>query len=594
MAGMDFYVKNGSVAVYDVNGVPIISTVVYFDARDWLFVYLRKTATEAIVGAGRLDLPNVEAILTGNFMPNSGSDVLTIQAPSKGYKIRDLRIWNCQKTAEQMNLVRNYLPTPTMVPYSPGYALMLNNGDRYGLQVLANGWLAPSKMPAWVRTPKFARIVRYDGRGEYNGEPWRKELGLGGGQIPPTTWQLGYQYHVMTATGTLVTAPELGAQPGNNAYWQGDTALGFYVKLAGLTPSGFTAIVTATGSTVPWPNQMLATNPNTDQIWLKDDNGVVYLCKLEASGNYGAAFVASTGTLSNQQDANTISFLAGTGSTLGVDSFGSVVQKAYAGTVTTPPLYLYLHDVLLEDVGGSQTFQRWTDPSVFGTKYGFPALKTFGQLSLTNTATLLKGSYKLILDVGNIGQADQDFDGFRLDITVADTTIRQTLLPNYSGTGFRGQQEIDFDLDHDVVGEWLLTLSWLNAYSDPARGTARQLIVYGYQVRRLETNLYRVSLAPGGPDLVRYPDLQTLNYGQVPGGWLVAFNSHGTIVVANHEGTVYPENDTARSAYPLANLLTGVTALRREDVIVTSGNFILPDAADSVIMAFGTGLGVSS
>lgn len=574
------------------------------NASAWVFVYLRKTATSCAFGFGTLTASNAESSLDGAFATNTGEDSLVVSAmATQGLEIRDLRIWNVAKTSSQMALVRNYLPCQTVVPYRIGHVLTLNDGDRYGLQVLANGWLAPSRMPAWVRTPKFARVVRYDGRGEYQGEPWRKEVGLGGGQVPPSTWQLGNQFYNYTATGTTVAAPTLGAMPGSNDYWQKDATgtPGSYILLSGSTAFGTTATVATTGVGAPWPNLMVATNPVMDQVWLKDDAGHDYLCKLEASGNYGARFVATPGTLSNQEQADAVWFLAGTGYTLGVTGYGSVVQKAYSGSVVTPPLYLYLHEILLESVGGAQTLQRWTDPTIFGLQQGFPALNEAGELNLTNSATLLAGTYKLVLDVGNAGKVDEEFDGFRVDITVADTTINRTLLPGSTGSNFRGETEIEFELDHDVVGDWLLTLSWLNAFSDPARGTARQLVVYGYRLRRLETNLFRVSIATSGttPDLYRYPDLRTASFQQVPGGWLLELGSYGTVFQTAHEGTVYPANDTTRSKFPLANLLTGVTGERREDMLAVDSNngdspfFVLVDASEPVIPSFGTGVGVS-
>jgi hypothetical protein len=40
-------------------------------------------------------------------------------------------------------------------------------------------------------------------------------------------------------------------------------------------------------------------------------------------------------------------------------------------------------------------------------------------------------------------------------------------------------------------------------------------------------------------------------------GWLAEFNSYGTIQTRVREAVVRPENDTTRSRYPLANILTG-------------------------------------
>jgi len=180
---------------------------------DWAFIYLRKTANSANFGFGALGVAVSESAGLGDLASNSGVDSLTILAAKGDYWLRDLRIWQTQKSVADMDLIRNYLPLETIVPYTVGSVQALNDNDRYGLRLLANGWLAADKMPAWVRTPKAARLVRYNGQGEFVGEPWRKQTGLGGGQIPPPTWQLGDQYYSMTATGTLVVSPDVSPIP---------------------------------------------------------------------------------------------------------------------------------------------------------------------------------------------------------------------------------------------------------------------------------------------------------------------------------------------------------------------------------------------
>ena len=554
----------------------------------WAFVYFVKTSSTVTVGKGDLTTPATETSLTGfTLLDNSGDDLLIISGVNGAYQIRDLRIWNTAKTTAEMELVRNHAPVQTVVPYRVGHVLSLNTGDRYGLRVLPTGWLAPAALPGWVRSPKFAQVVRYDANAEYKGEAYRKEVGLGGGQIPPTPWTLGQQFYSLTADGTITVAPQLGAVPGVNAFWQADTAPGSYIVLNGSVSAGTTAVVTASGSGAsPWPNLMEATNPVQESIWLHDDDGHVYQVKLEASGT-GAAFVAIPGTLSNQEQGDAQAFLATSGTYLGVTGYGSVVQKAYSGTVVTPPLFMYLNDTLLEDVGGAETLARWTDPNSFGLDQGVPALDENGELAFTNSSTLRAGNYQLTLDLGNIGKVDDEFDGFRIDVTVADITFNQTALSGYKGSNFRALHTLDFYLDHDVNGDWLLTLDWLNAFSDPSRGLARQLAVYGYKLRRLETNLYEVTLAGAGtePVLTRL-SLVGQQYGTIPGGWLISFNSYGTVTRSAHEGTVYPSNDTLTSRYPLADLLTGQTNQRREDVI-SAGTFCLYDDA-TIAVSLGT------
>jgi hypothetical protein len=554
---------------------------------DWAFVYVKKDKDALYTGFGSLTAAVTEAIDVGPyaFIPNAGDDLLLFQGASMPYQIRDVRIWNCVKTQDEMELVRQHQPQATQVLYRIGHVLSLNTGDRYGLKVLPTGWLAPTSMPAWVRSPKFASVIRYNSAGEYQGEAYRKELGLGGGRVLPTPWKLGEQYYSLTADGTVVVSPPLGMMPGANSVWQNDTAPGDYIVLTGtdVTTSGVTAVVVSTGTSSPWPNLMEATNPIRDSIWL--ENGTqLYECKLRAAGTAigssltaftAAEFVTTSRFDSNQQQGDTAAFLAVPGSYLTVDASGSVVQAPYSGTVTTPPLFMYLHETLLENPTGSEMLNRWTDPSTFGLDNGVPSLPGIGQLGFTNDSALLAGTYRLEVDLGNIGRVDDDFDGFRLDITVADTTFNKTMLAGYKGSNFRGLDELDFILDHDIVGGWIMTFDWLNSYRNPARGQARQLAVYGYRLQRLETNLYQVSLASSGT--VPLVSHLAFSYGTIPGGWLAEVNSYGTVSVMAHEGTVYPANDTLRSRYPLANVLTGVTEERREDVII-AGTFCLPDA----------------
>lgn len=561
---------------------------------NWTFVGVRKSAGSAVFAAGDYSAGYTnyaaQAAVVYAYADNSDQDVLLVQGGTYGCALRDVRVWNSQKTAAELAKAYYHQPTPTGVPYRISAVVSLNTTDRSGLKVLPTGWVVPAAMPAWVRAPKYARVLRYDSSGQYKGEPWRKEVGLGGGQMPPARWQLGQQFYSMTATGVLVAAPQLGALPGSSAFWRADAtgAPGKYIVLTGSTASGTTAVVTTSGSGAsPWPNRMEAVNPIQDVIWLPDDAGHVYAARLEASGNYTAQFKVTAGTQSYQEQGGALAQLASPGTVLGVTGYGSVVQKVSTGTRTTPNLYMYLHDTLLEDVGGAQTFARWTDPSAFGTTIGFPALKQAGELALTNTTALAPGVYRLRLDLGNVGKVDDNFNGYRLELILADVVVDTTALSGFSGSDFRGVHEVEFVLDHAIPANWILTLNWFNDLVAPTRGTARQLVLYGYALRRLETNVYQVSIAGAGtvPAITRLTVLNQ-NYGTIPGGWMLGYNSYGTVVQTTHEGTKYAQNDTLRTKYSLANGLTGCTESHREDVLV-AGTRLLPDSTDPVLTSFG-------
>ena len=224
------------------------------------------------------------------------------------------------------------------------------------------------------------------------------------------------------------------------------------------------------------------------------------------------------------------------------------------------------------------------------------ALKEAGELSFTNSASIVAGTYRLLLDGGNIGKVDDEFDGYKLEITVGDTVIQRTFLAGYKGSNFRGQQEFEFDLENSISGEWLLTVAWSNGASDELRGTVRQLAIYGYQLRHLKTSLWQGTIASFGTTPGLNPLPISGQWTTTPGGWLAEYNSFGTVSNWAHEGTIYPSNDTLTSRYPLADLLTGVTANRREDVMIgikPSGGSLgafynLPDTADPTIAPFGT------
>jgi len=564
----------------------------------WHLFGMGFTTTADVFLDGDLSSFNYSALGGGGLVATTDDTVLSLSGKSRRYKIHDLRIWTEVKTYGQMELVHNYQPRPTQTLYSLGHILAANDGDRFGLKVLPRGWLVPAQLPAWVRTPKYARVERYDGGGEYQGEARFKEVGLGGGQMPPYNWQLGTQGPTLTGAGTVVVSTQIGAYPGTNAYWGKDSIPGTYIELSGSTASGSIAVVQTWGSGgLPWPHHMEATNPCFDAVWVPDQTGHVYKVTLEAGSDYTARFVATPGTYGNQEETGAHVGLSGTTAAnyLVVTGYGSVVQQPYAGTLTTPPLYMYLHDVLLEDVGGSTTYNRWTDPNVDGQSIGYPTIDQAGEISLTNSTSLRAGTYRLKVTSGNLGKVDEAFDGFRVLITVGDATIDRTLLAGYGGNNFTGTDEFEFSLDHDIDGEWLLTFDWTNPYEDVTRGTIRQLVIYGYQLRRLETNIYKVDVQVAGtePDVERMAIFgETGDGGVTPGGWMAQYNDYGTVATWRHEGTVYPSNDTLTSRYPLANLLTGMTGDKREDVLFTVYGtrswFVLPTASTTTLSGTST------
>lgn len=198
----------------------------YVPADSWGFVYIRKTSTSAWFGAGETVI--VESNSLGAFTGASDSDHIDLFAGETIMGLHDVRVWNACKTAGDMDLVRYHSPTPTIVNYPIGFMYTANHQDRYGLQVLPNGWVTTGDMPAWVRKSAQAAVRRYDEMGQYTGQSRFKETGLGGGHSLPALYQLGVQYGAMTANGTAVVSTEHGQLPGVNDLFLTSYGVGTY------------------------------------------------------------------------------------------------------------------------------------------------------------------------------------------------------------------------------------------------------------------------------------------------------------------------------------------------------------------------------
>jgi hypothetical protein len=295
-----------------------------------------------------------------------------------------------------------------------------------------------------------------------------------------------------------------------------------------------------------------------------------------------------------EQPTGAVTEVAVPGTIMSVTPYGEVYQKASSGTVTRPYAYLYSERTLLEDV--DDAYDRWTErdnPQPCANRLPIPdpiaGLATNGVLEFTNSAPLEPGYYRLEITSGNIGQPDEAFDGFNVEIQVDATLLQRRLLAGRTGYNVTGTDVFEFEIDSATVGEWLLTITWLNAFADESAGVARRLAIYGYRLYRLSRNLYQVSIAASGttPDTTA---LYTGGYtGTTPGGWLMSLNSEGVPVRWQHESTIYPANDTVVSTLPLSALLTGSTHLRVSDVLIRNGtayDYVLTDAGSTPLPPF--------
>lgn len=289
-----------------------------------------------------------------------------------------------------------------------------------------------------------------------------------------------------------------------------------------------------------------------------------------------------------------------------VTNSGTLV--AYTGTNTTPPLYMYLESRVISQYPGSAVWTgggNTTTPSdnavdvsaiptlvsvdQYGTWLNTPVLGEAGVLEFNSSGTLPAGPYRLSLVSGQVGQADVDFTGFSVSINLNDTVINEHLLTGHRGYNFSGTDTFDFFLNDAVTsGGYLLSFDWTNPAQDTSRGTKRQLAIYGYTLRRIATELFKVTATSGTTPTVTPLDMTNYTSGTTPGGWYAHINSSGVNASYRHEASIYPANDTVTASYPLGDTLTGLTNDRREDIIYTGTTVVVHDTGSFTFPAFGT------
>jgi hypothetical protein len=296
---------------------------------------------------------------------------------------------------------------------------------------------------------------------------------------------------------------------------------------------------------------------------------------LLSSGTLDATLVGTLVTTAGNQTR-----LSQGGFELTLNSYGTVYEEWTGTLADTPPLYLYLNSRIKDDV--ADAYAVWTskdDSSLFGNKQSpkIAALDSNGVIEFENTSALEPGYYRLSITSGNAGKADEDFDGFSVEINIDDYLIIGRLCQNERGSDFRATDVFEFKLDQVVASPWFLSINWLNAYSNAARGVARRLVIDGYKMEKIQTELFEVTLDQlgNGPIITR---MDTSVFSPtVPGGWLATFNCYGTVVQWRHESQVYPSNDTVDAVVPLSSVVTSNTADRREDWTTSSGSIVIPD-----------------
>jgi hypothetical protein len=565
---LDFPDDQNALILNVLNVTGTYATVASLPVYSGTFTNVVVGLTGAYVVYGAAPLSETLTVTTTNIGRNfevfsdAGDGFYISHGSNRDFSIQDVRMWNVLKVPAAIGTLHDCHKTPTMATYWPTSVQVVGNGDMYGLKATPAGFVYPDKMPPGVRFNKLVRIQRYDSMGRYRGEPRYQEVGLGSGTLcqDALPYHLGLAVNTLPATGTMVVSTSHGQMPGFNSLWQ-----------------SFSGTV---------PPSMVSTNPCQDRVWIKDESGTnVYEVMLVSSGTAGASLQGTlVETVGNQTRLASV-----LGYELTVNAYGTVFQT-YTGTASDmTPLYLYLNSRTKDDVTNARAV--WTakdDYTLFGNTQSpqIAALDANGILEFENSSALEPGYYRLSITSGNVGKVDEDFDGFSVEISVDDYMIVTRLCANDSGSDFRTTDVIEFKLDQTIASPWFLSVNWLNAYSNPSRGVARKLVIDNYKLEKIQTELYKITLAPTGDQpVVTRLDTSTFS-NSVPGGWLATFNSYGTVVQWRHESQVYPANDTVESVVPLSSVMTSNTLDRREDWITNAGSIVIPDSVELPMPVF--------
>ena len=571
----------------------------------WNFAYISSDGSTATFGIGTLASAGTSYSTSASFAegnPDTDGGPTVTASAGAAFAIHDLRVWNVSKNAAELDLVRYHAPTKLTALYPLGFFYTLDRQDKHGIGVLPSGWAYPAPLAASYRRSTQALIQRYDSMGVYTGEARFKEVGIGGEHPLPPAYTLGQQFIAMTASGVAPFSTSQGQLPGWNKLWQATNYAGYYDVLNGSTSSG--SIVTSVygGTASPWPNNMDQTNPFRQFVFVQDVSGSrAYQVSLD--GNSGSTWLSAVPAVLGRSafeisvypdyigsmPTGAYTLLTGPGCILAAAN-GTGTSAAYSGTIQTPPLYMYTESRVVGQFPGATV---WTGgnftttpadngvnpaamPSIvtvnaYGTWLNTPVLGTAGVLEFsTSSGTLPAGPYRLTVFSGQIGQPDKDFTGFDVVINVNETLIDARLLSGMSGYNFSGEDTFEFQLEAGITGNFLTSFTWTNPALDTTKGTQRQLAIYGFSLRRIHVDLYKVTLTGAGtlPSIAPLA-VDSFTSGTTPGGWYGAINSWGSLVAYTHESTIYTHNDTVTSNYPLGDTLTALTNERMDDIIYT-------------------------
>lgn len=541
-------------------------------------------------------------------------------------QLHDFMVWGDLRTQAQLENLR----APVLVasgtvaqrPYVAGVS-----SDRWALEILPSGWVVPTEADAAPEVYPLGEVRRYAGTGRYEGNSAYKQVGLGGAQTIPEQWQLGTQGPAVPATGQVVVAGTWG-EPGINSWWAGSYGT-IYGVAAPYTPEGgTTTMAILSGSNNDWPPALAQYNVGYDRVYLKGDNNYAYEVRIDDLGD-GPVFVASiplrprperelpmvdTALRGGREVVTDFETALRTQTyTLSVNTEGTVYSEPnpefgflltedeeylltedelailLEGEFGTVPFYLYLTSRVKS--GASNAYTRWVNPTAYGQALGIAARETAGALEFENTETLPEGNYRLSVDVGNIGTVDSQFAGFDVQVTLTTgvgepLTFPAVLLPEGTGTDPRDWTRVEFTLPYTVTGAWRLSLDWSNDRDVPSRGEYRRLAIYAYTVRRIASELHRITAYP-----LQIVAVDVTTPPLAAGAYVASYNSYGTIGSYEHEQNIYPVTlgqDTFNNPRsPLADTLTGST-LDRRDRLNFESPWVLPDPPSTSAPTAGT------
>lgn len=521
------------------------------------------------------------------------SNVIVVKSSAAYFLISDLKLWNVTKTLDELVSVNDYPKAPTNVPFLPTFFRSAGKSEKWAFQTMQQGFCYPVVVDSVSWTP-YAVIQRYTEEGRYFGDNRFKEVGLGGGQIMPQSFQFGMRFYEFSADGQAIVSTTHSNLPGNNALWDQQAPVPVTIDSSSISIDSSITTIDSSGTVVPpIPLPMEATNPIRDRMTVRGVDGFTYEAFIDDVG-LGPFFRArkiqrfrvppGTQGFLEYQDLPTGPLVESTVGTLELmwdEENGDMVLGPGTVPFERPPVYLYTQSARVIKQFGTQ---NWIDPTPEGLEIGSPFRHDIGAFSFLNEGTLVEGPHQLNLDASVVGHVDKDFPGFDLQISVGNSEFPAKILENVDAVGSRRTDSIEFFVDTPLVGKWVTRIDWINNLDTPSQGISRDLKIHGYEIRYIQPNVYQVvSNDTIIESPITYSGLGTLP----PGGWIASLNSLGEYNEWRHEADplTRPAIESYQSTSTLSNVLTGATTNKHEDVILLeyTGNIVEPQSPSASI-----------